>query len=147
MNSDEKTLEFLGKAVQKAKESIERDLTFRPFLMTVDSDGVMKMVENRALSDADSYSLLEDSLTHRVDESRIDMIIIAMRDDMPQRFSQEEGSSCIRLHLEERSQLSHKVSARFLYIPYLIYRREDDGYFVKLGKPEPVGFPAMYIKK
>ena len=146
MDNDEKTLEFLGKAVIKAKESIERDLTFRPFLMTIDSDGVMKIVENHALNDSDSYSLLEDSLTQRVDESRIDMLIIASRDDMPQRFSQEDGSSCIRLHLEERSQLSQKISARFLYIPYLVYEREDGGYFVKLGDPKPVGFPAMYIK-
>ncbi len=146
MNNDQETLEFLAKAVTKAKESIEKNLTFRPFLMTIDSNGVLKIVENHAISDADSYSLLEDSLTQRVDESRIDILIIATRDDMPQRFSQENGSNCIRLHLEERSQLSHKVSARFLYIPYLIYRTDDNSYFVKLGKPEPVGFLAMYIK-
>ncbi|SFV64049.1 hypothetical protein MNB_SV-6-259 [hydrothermal vent metagenome] len=146
MNSDEETLEFLGKAIVKAKESIERDLTFRPFLMTIDSEGVMKVVENHALSDADSYSLLEDSLTQRVKESSIDMLIIATRDIMPQRFSQENGRDCIRLHLEERSQLSQKISARFLYIPYLVYRVEDsDSYYVKLGNPEPVGFPALYL--
>jgi len=147
MNSDEKTLEFLGKAIIKAKESIEKSLTFRPFLMTIDSDGVMKSVENHALNDADSYSLLEDSLTQRVEESRIDMLIIAIQDSMPERFSQEHGSNCIRLHLEERSQLSQKISARFLYIPYIIYRTEDDDrYHLELGNPEPVGFPAIYIK-
>ena len=146
MNSDEKALEFLGKAITKAKESLERDLTFRPFLMTIDSDGIFKSVENRAKSDANSYSLLEDSLSQRVEESQIDMLIIATRVDMPQRFSQEDGSNSIRIHLEERSQLSHKISARFLYIPYIIYHTEDeDSFYVKLGKPVPVGFPAIYL--
>lgn len=149
-SNDEKALILLEKAAMKAKKSIETTLSFRPFMMMmIDGQGVLKTVENRALTDQDSYGLLEDSLTSRVkSQDDIDMVILAIKDMMPSKLSNGEPKASIRLHLEERSQLDKKVSARFIYIPYTIYdTEEEDRYQVELGTPAPVGFPAEYLSK
>ena len=146
-SNDEKAIILLEKAAMKAKKSIETTLAFRPFMMMIDSQGLLKTVENRALTDYDSYSLLEDSLTSRVkSQDDIEIVILAIKDMMPSKLSNGESKPTIRLHLEERSQLDKKVSARFLYIPYTIYSTEEqDRYQVELGVPAPVGFPAEYL--
>lgn len=145
-SDDEKALILLEKAVMKAKKALENKLSFRPFMMMIDSQGVLKTIENRALTDYDSYSLLEDSLMSRVkSKDDIEIVILAIKDTMPPKLSDGESKASIRLHLEERSQLNKKVSARFFYIPYTVYDTEEDRYYIELGTPKPVGFPAEYL--
>lgn len=147
MNSDKKALKLLEKAVIKAQNSLEKSLTFRPFLLTMDSDGTIKTIENREPTDQMSYSLLEESIEGRARENKLEVIILAMKDTLPHKFSDNKTQISIRLHIEERSQLSNTISARFIYIPYTLHRREgDDQVDVQLGQPHPVGFPAEYLK-
>jgi hypothetical protein len=147
-NSDDRAIDMLEKAVAKAKLSIEKNLTFRPFLMTLNMEGVLKSIENREPSDEYSYARLEESIADRAIEDKLEFIILAMSDYMPERYSDGKPKKAIRLHFEERSQLSKVVSARYLYVPYTIHRVVDEeGYHVELGIPIPVGFPAEYLRE
>jgi len=87
---------------------------------------------------------LEDALKVRIKEGDVDIMVMAVDTLIPDRFVQDVPSS-IRLHLEEKSQLDKKISARFLYVPYELCRVGDGELFVKLHAPIPVGFPAEYI--
>jgi len=147
MNSDEKALKLLQKAVIKAQSSLEKSLTFRPFLLTMDSDGTIKTIENREPTDQTSYSSLEESIEERARESKLEVIVLAIKDTLPHKFSDNKTQISIRLHIEERSQLSKTVSARFIYIPYTLHSRVgEDQVDVQWGEPHPVGFPAEYLK-
>jgi len=147
-SSEDKALNLLEKAVTKAKSAIERDLRFRPFLMTISVDGVFKTIENKEPSDEYSYARLEESISDRAREDKLEFIILAMSDYMPEKYSDGKPTRAIRLHFEERSQLSKVVSARYLYLPYTIHRVEgEESYHVELGTPIPVGFPAEYLKE
>jgi hypothetical protein len=88
--------------------------------------------------------LLEETLNDRINEGDVDVIVLAVDTLIPEKFDQGIPSS-IRLHLEEKSQIDKKISARFLYVPYELCRIGDDELFVKLHAPIPIGFPAEYI--
>ena len=148
LNSEEKALLLLEKAVNKATLSIEKSLSFRPFLMMLDIDGTIKTVENRASTNEESYALLESSFKGRVHETNIDVALLATADMMPARYTKKEPIPAIRLHLEEKSQLDKKISARFIYVPYSLHRFKDsEEIFAQIGTPIPVGFPAEYLAK
>ncbi len=148
LNSEEKALLLLEKAVVKAKLSIEKQLSFRPFLMMLDTDGNIKSVENKAYTNEESYTLLESSFKGRVNESNIDVALLATADMMPARYSKDKPTPAIRLHLEEKSQLDKKISARFIYVPYSLHRfKNSQEIFAEIGTPIPVGFPAEYLTK
>ncbi len=143
---DQKAFELLEKAVNKAQASLIREHTFSPFMFTIGSDGLLRTIENRAIDAKESYALLEDSLTQRVREGNIDILVIAVDATMPERY-RTDMDHCIQLHLEERSQLDKKISARFIYVPYQLYRsKESEEVHIRLGQPVPAGFPAQYLK-
>ena len=146
IHDDEKAFKLLENAVTKAKASIEESTTFRPFLMTMDVDGTIKTIENREPIDEESYALLEESITNRAKQSKLEVIVLAIKDRLPDKFSNGKVQSCIRLHIEEQIQLSKSISARFIYIPYILHHTEgEDLLYVDLGQPHPVGFPAVYL--
>ncbi len=146
MYDDEKAFKLLENAVTKAKASIEESTTFRPFLMTMDADGTIKTIENREPTDEESYALLEKSITDRTKQSKLEVIVLAIKDRLPDKFSNGKVQSCIRLHIEEQSQLSKSISARFIYIPYILHHAGgEDLLHADLGQPHPVGFPAVYL--
>jgi len=142
---DNKAMHVLEMAVQKAQQSLELTQQFRPFMMILGIDGVIKTIENQAVDIEDSYNRLGDSLKERVRQNDIDVVVLAIDTNMPERFGKGK-TLAIRLHIEEMSQMDTQISARFIYIPYKLYKVEKS-ITCKLDTPIPVGFPAEYLPK
>jgi hypothetical protein len=143
-HEDEKAFSILEQAVYKAQKSLEIRKHFQPFLMLLNDAGDIELYENEVKDSTESYALLEDTLRARIKEEDVDVMVLAVDTLMPEKFVKDTSSS-IRLHLEEKSQIDKKISARFLYVPYELCRIGDGELFVKLHAPIPVGFPAEYI--
>lgn len=141
---DEKAFSILEQAVYKAQKSLEQTKNFQPFLMLLNDAGEIELFENEVKDATESYALLEDTLRKRIKEGDVDVMVLVVDTLIPEKFVQDVPSS-IRLHLEEKSQIYKKISARFLYVPYELCRVGDGEIFVKLHSPIPVGFPAEYI--
>jgi hypothetical protein len=141
---DVKALQLLEKAVYKAQESLEKTKHFQPFLMLLTDTGEIEVYENEIDNTSESYALLENKLTHRITEKDVDIMVLVVDTVIPDKFVQNISSG-IRVHLEEKSQSSKKIGARFLYVPYELCRVGGGEIFVKLYAPIPVGFPAEYI--
>ncbi|MBT8349057.1 MAG: hypothetical protein HKP62_06415 [Sulfurovum sp.] len=143
-HEDEKAFSILEQAVYKAQESLEKTKHFQPFLMLLNDAGEIELFENEVEDSTESYALVENILKERIKENDVDVIVLAVDTLIPDRFVQDVPSG-IRLHLEEKSQIDKKISARFLYVPYELCRVGEGDMFVKLHAPIPVGFPAEYI--
>ncbi len=143
-NDDERALHILEKAVYRAQDLLAKTKNFQPFLMLLNDSGEIEIFENDVEDSTESYTLLEETLKVRMKKGDVDVIVLAVDTLIPDRFVQEVPSS-IRLHLEEKSQIDKKISARYLYVPYQLCRVGDGDLFVKLHAPIPVGFPAEYI--
>ena len=141
---DTKALQLLEKAVYKAQESLEKSKHFQPFLMLLTDAGEIEVYENKIDNASESYMLLENKLTQRITENDVDIMVLVVDTVIPDKFVQDISSG-IRVHLEEKSQSSKKIGARFLYVPYELCRVGEGEMFVKLYSPIPVGFPAEYI--
>jgi peptide subunit release factor 1 (eRF1) len=141
---DEKAFNVLEHAVNKAQKSLEQTKNFQPFLIVLNDGGEIELFENEVEDSTESYTLLENTLRERIKEGDVDVMVLAVDTLIPERFVQDVPSS-IRLHLEEKSQIDKKISARLLYVPYNLCRVGDSDMFVKLHTPIPVGFPAEYI--
>ncbi len=142
---DDKAMLVLEKAVYRAQELLAKTQNFKPFLMILDDNGSIDMVENEVEESAASYSLLGETLRVRIKEGGVDVMVMVVDTLIPENFLQDVPSS-IRVHLEEKSQIDKKVAARFIYIPYTLHKVEEE-IFTKLHTPIPVGFPAEYITK
>ena len=145
-HDDEKAFKVLEEAVQKAQESLEKTKHFQPFLMLLNDAGKIEVFENEIKDSTQSYNLLEIILKESVKMGDVDVMVLAVDTVIPENFV-EDIPNCIRLHLEERSQIDKKIAARFLYVPYELCRVEDGKMYVKLHAPIAVGFPAEYIVK
>ena len=144
-NHDEKAFNILEKAVHKAQGSLEQTKHFQPFLMLLNDVGEIEIFENKIMDSIKSYASLEETLKTRISKDNdIDIMVLVVDTLIPDKFV-ADISSGIRLHLEEKSQISNKIGARFLYVPYDLRRVGDGEMFVKLYAPIPVGFPAEYI--
>ena len=141
---DEKAFRILEQAVYKAQNSLEQTTHFQPFVLLLNDAGEVEIFENEVEDSTESYRLLENTLRERVAKGDVDVLVLAVDTLIPDRFVQDVPSS-IRLHLEEKSRIEKKISARFLYVPYNLCRVSDGDMFVKLHTPIPVGFPAEYI--
>ncbi len=141
---DAKALQLLEKAVYKAQDSLEATKYFKPFLMLLTDTGEVEVYENDIDDTQTSYADLEATLTQRIQNNDVDIMVLVVDTVIPDKFV-EDISSGIRVHLEEKSQKHNKIGARFLYVPYELCRVENGEMFVKLHTPIPVGFPAEYI--
>ena len=112
--------------------------------MLLNDAGEIELFENEVKDTTESYALLEDTLKKRIKEGDVDVMVLVVDTLIPDKFVQDVPNG-IRLHLEEKSQIDKKISARFLYVPYELCRVGDGEIFVKLHSPIPVGFPAEYI--
>jgi hypothetical protein len=112
--------------------------------MLLNDAGEIEMYENEVEDTSESYTLLQDILRKRIKEGDVDIMVLAVDTMIPENFMKDVPSG-IRLHLEEKSQIDKKISARFLYVPYELCKVEDAEIFVRLHNPIPVGFPAEYI--
>lgn len=143
-NHDERALQVLEKAVYRAQDQLEETKHFQPFLMLLNDAGKIELFENEVKDSTESYALLEDTLRERMKKGNVDVMVLVVDTLIPEKFVQDVPGG-IRLHLEEKSQIDKKISARFLYVPYELCRVGDGDMFVKLHAPIPVGFPAEYI--
>ena len=143
-SNDEKAFKVLEEAVQKAQESLEKTKDFQPFLMLLNDAGNIEVFENKIEDSSQSYNSLETILKESIKMGDIDVMVLAVDTVIPENFV-EDIPNGIRLHLEEKSQIEKKIAARFLYVPYELYRVENGEMFVKLHTPIAVGFPAEYI--
>ncbi|WP_309500115.1 hypothetical protein [Sulfurovum sp.] len=144
VSHDEKAMLVLEKAVERAKNQLEKTNFFQPFLMLLNSAGAIEIFENARKDSKESYTLLEDTLKTRLEEGHIDVMVLAVDTLIPEKFVKDVPSA-IRLHLEEKSQIEKKISARFLYVPYELCSVGDCELFVRLHTPVAIGFPAEYI--
>ena len=142
---DDRAMQVLEKAVYRAQELLEKTQNFKPFLMILNDDGNIDIVENEVEESTESYALLGDTLKVRIKEGGVDVMVMVVDTLIPENFVQDVPSS-IRLHLEEKSQIDKSVAARFIYVPYTLHKVEEE-VFTKLHTPIPVGFPAEYIVK
>ncbi|RRS31206.1 MAG: hypothetical protein P794_04560 [Epsilonproteobacteria bacterium (ex Lamellibrachia satsuma)] len=144
---DERALKVLEKAVYRAQELLAKTQKFKPFLMILNDDGTIEIIENEIEESTQSYAALGDTLRTRVKKGDVDVMVMAVDTLIPENFVKDVPSS-IRLHLEEKSQIDKSVAARFIYVPYTLHRIKENGeVFTKLHTPIPVGFPAEYIIK
>ena len=143
---DERALQILEKAVYRAQASLEATKRFQPFLMLLNDAGETEIYENEIKDSTESYTLLEETLKERLKEGDVDIVVLLVDTLIPDKFAQDVASG-IRVHLEEKSQLDKKIGARFLYVPYELYRVGESELSVTLHAPIPVGFPAEYIVK
>jgi hypothetical protein len=143
-NEDEKALELLEKAVYKAQASLAKSTQFQPFLMLLNDAQEVEVYENKIEDSIKSYEALEKQLVERLNENDIDILILAVDTEIPEKFA-KDISMGIRLHLEEKSQRDKKIGARYIYVPYELCQVKDAEMYVKLHYPIPVGFPAEYI--
>jgi len=141
---DEKALQLLEKAVYKAQGSLEQTKHFQPFLMLLSDTGEIEIFENKIEDSTESYEALENIAMKRVKKNDIDVMVLVVDTQIPERFV-EDVSMGIRVHLEEKSQQNKKIGARYLYVPYELCSSAECTLFVKLHLPIPVGMPAEYI--
>ena len=141
---DEKAFSLLEQAVYRAQDLLEKTKKFQPFLMLLNDMGEIELFENEVKDTTESYALLEDTLKKRIKEGDIDVMVLVVDTLIPEKFVQDVPNG-MRLHLEEKSQIDKKISARFLYVPYELCRVGDGEVFAKLHNPIPVAFPAEYI--
>ncbi len=144
-NHDDKAMQVLEEAVYRAQELLANTQNFKPFLMILDDDGSIVIVENEVEESKESYALLGETLKVRIKEGNVDVMVMVVDTFIPENFVQDVPNS-IRLHLEEKSQIDKSVAARFIYVPYTLHKVEEK-VFTKLYTPIPVGFPAEYIVK
>ena len=144
---DEKAFEVLEKAVYKAQEAMERTKYFHPFLMLLNDADEIEVVESEDEESSKGYQKLEEMLRDRLqDKSDVEIIALVVDTQIPENFVKDVPNG-IRIHLEEKSQMHNKLSARYLYVPYELCRIGQGEMFVKLHIPIPVGFPAEFLVK
>ena len=143
-NPDERALYLLQKAVYKAQESLKKTKHFQPFLMLLSDTGEIEVYENDIEDRTQSYKTLEHILAQRMKKNDTDIMALVVDTKIPERLL-KDVSVGIRVHLEEKSQRSKKIGARFLYVPYELCASSECECFVRLHVPIPVGFPAEYI--
>ena len=146
MEDDEKAFMLLEKAVNKAQASLEKTKHFQPFLMLLNDAGNIEVFENPIEEINEAYTVLEKTAKESVNMGDVDVMVLAADTDIPENFAKDIPHG-IRLHLEEKSQVEKKVSARFIYVPYELCQVKDEAMYVKLHTPIAVGFPAEYIVK
>lgn len=145
-NHDERALRVLEKAVYRAQASLEKTKYFQPFILLLNDAGEIEIYENEVKDSSQSYSVLEETLKKRMQKKDVDVLVLLVDTQIPDKFAQDVPTG-IRVHLEEKSQIETKIGARFLYVPYELCKVGEGELFVKLHTPIPVGFPAEYIVK
>lgn len=145
-SDDERAFRILEEAVHKAQESLEKTKYFQPFLMLLNDAGEIEVFENETKDSTHSYVMLEEVLKESIKMGDVDIMVLAVDTVIPENFVKDSPNG-IRLHLEEKSQIDKKISARFLYVPYELCKVKNEEMYVKLHAPVAVGFPAEYIVK
>jgi hypothetical protein len=140
---EEALFDMVNEAVMYAKEKIEKEEGLDPFAMILQDDGMITSLDEVKESDHDrAYEKLIEVLRERTGrKADIAAFAIVTRVTIPAEYKASTQTG-IRVHLEEQHKQGDKVGARFLYIPYQLYRNSQTGKVtMQLQTPIPVSFP------
>ena len=143
---DDRAVEILTKAIEYAKEGLNKGVIFHPFGMIMDDNYNIEIIKNDIEDIEESYDSLGEEVNKYIAKGSVDILVLAVDTDIPDNLSKGVSSS-IRLHIEEKSQRANDISARFLYVPYELCKVEGGEIFTKLHTPIAVGLIAEYIQK
>jgi len=140
---EEALFDMVNEAVMYAKGKIEEGEVLKPFAMILHDNGVIRSIDGTDADDHDMIyeELLEDLREKTGKESDIAGLVIVTKVMIPAQYHAATQSG-IRVHLEERGKRGNKIGARFLYIPYQLYKNsKSDKVTMQLQTPIPVSFP------
>ena len=145
---EEHLFEMVNEAVEFAKAELESEQELRPFAMILFEDGNVESLKADLSAHEEQYEMLISKLKQKVaDDPKITALAIIARVTIPAHFK-PPVSDGIRVHLEERDKSDNKVGARFLYVPYQLYRNAgSDDVMMQLHNPIPIAFPAEIFTK
>jgi len=145
---EEQLFQMVNEAVMFAKDEIEKNQELTPFAMVVFKNGYIDSVKVDEANHDDNYESLVTTLRERiVDEPKITGLAIVAMVSIPEHYK-APVSSGIRVHLEERHKSDDKIGARFLYVPYQLYKESSsEDVSMQLLDPIPVSIPAEIFKK
>ena len=137
---DEKLFEMVEECVAFAVNRLENAQTLYPFAMFLDKDENIKSLMHEEDEHEKVYGTLLERLKTQKDE--IEVLALLARVTIPSSFSPAVPEG-MRIHIEERKHAGKKIGARYLYIPYQLYKttETDAKITVKLHPPIPVSFP------
>jgi len=140
---EEKLFEMVNEAVEYAKNELETKQTLQPFAMILFENGNVESLKSEDTSQEKQYEELITQLKKRVaDDNTITALALTARVNIPEQYKAAVNDG-IRIHLEERNKSDSKIGARFLYVPYQLYRSSEDGEItMQLHDPIPIAFPA-----
>ena len=148
MTDDERGLMMLERSIYEAQAMLEKEQTFRPFAMLLDTEGNIERLENSIENVRDAYRALYEEIKLCVEEKPIDIIVLLSDVVMPENIGEEGVESGIRVHLEERSQQHKKIAGRYIYVPYQLQRLAGkEEIHAKLFAPTAVSFPLEFLKE
>lgn len=145
---EEQLFEMVNEAVEYAKAELESQQELRPFAMMLFEDGNVESLKADLSAHEEEYEMLMAKLKQKVaDDPNITALAIIARVTIPAHFK-PPVSDGIRIHLEERHKSDNRVGARFLYVPYQLYRNAgSDKVMMQLHDPIPIAFPAEIFTK
>jgi len=141
--SEDALFDLVNEAVMYAKEQIEKEEMLDPFAMVLYEKGTIESLNTDKKS---NYDVMYENLVGILKEETakkddIIALVIVSKVLIPEAYK-AEAESGIRVHLEERSKQGNKIGARFLYVPYQLYRKNATGQVtMQLYTPIPVAFP------
>ncbi len=140
---EEQLFEMVNEAVIFAKNELEQNQELKSFAMILFKNGYIESVTADKEGHDDQYEALVTALRQRViDEPKITGLAIIAKVSIPGHYKPPVDDG-IRVHLEERHKADDKIGARFLYVPYQLYKTtESDDIAMHLHDPIPVSIPA-----
>ncbi len=145
---EEQLFEMVNDAVNFAKNELETKQDLSPFAMVLYDSGNAESITNDQFDHSENYDALVAALRKRVaKEPAISGLAILAKVNIPAQYKPPVNDG-IRIHLEERHRADEKIGARFLYVPYQLYRDNETGEVAThLHDPIAVGFPAEIFTK
>lgn len=144
--TENEKIAFVEKAVYYAHGFLQKEQIFKPFLMLLNDTKEIEFYDNEESAYEKSYLLLQEMLKERSKKRDIEILCLVVDTTIPENFAKETPQG-IRLHLEEKALIQKPIGARFLYVPYQLYREKNDSIRVQLQAPISVGIPAEYLTK
>jgi len=140
--NEEALFEMVNESVLYAKERLEKEGEFAPFAMVLYDNGEIQSLNSKESDYDRAYIYLVEQLRTMVSNvSDIAALTIVTRVVIPEAYNAAVANG-IRVHLEERHKQGMKVGARFLYVPYQLYKKSETGEITgQLYTPIPVSFP------
>jgi len=139
---EEALFALVNEAVMYAKERLERGDILAPFAMILHDNGNIESLSSQAENFDTAYEDLVLQLRQSVkDDPSISALSIVTRVTIPEQYDAATPNG-LRVHLEERHKRGNKIGARFLYVPYQLYKNsQTDALTLQLHTPIPVSFP------